>query len=186
MRTGECCWHPVVMAGTLHALLTTPSDVVHAQATQVGAALVPLAPRTGLVLLPLTEDVHDRIAGATRRDPPVLGFYELSSGLAQWARMLSVQGPVAYVHAEFFAGTGFHAAVVWRDAAICFGPLFTMNAAGEAEDHYTLVPPERGGDMAINRVLRWLGVHVGEGWDEFDAAGLSRHRRTEQWPETNP
>jgi hypothetical protein len=37
------------------------------------------------------------------------------------------------------------------------------------------------GLRAINQVLRWLGVDKGTAFDEFDAAGLSRKRSTDEW-----
>lgn len=81
---------------------------------------------------------------------------------------------------EFFGGTGFHAAAGRRDSALAWGPDFTMNAPDEAEDHYLLATRE---EMAINRVLRWLGVRKAGAIDEYAAAGLTRHRYTEDWAE---
>ncbi len=90
---------------------------------------------------------------------------------------MPADGPVAYVHLEFHGGAGFHAAVVWQDGAIAWGPVFTVTAGGEAEDHYEVAP----GDMAVNRCLRRLGVDRGGDVDEFAAAGLARHAWTDDW-----
>jgi len=106
-------------------------------------------------------------------------FYDLTRGVAEWARRQSLHGDVAYLHAEFFGGGGFHAAVAWRDGAVTWGPLFTATSAGEAEDHYATVADSR--DMAVNVMLRWLGVQRVDQFDEFAAAGLSRCRWTEDW-----
>jgi hypothetical protein len=112
-------------------------------------------------------------------DLPVDGFYDLTSGVAEWARRHSRHGEVAYLHTEFFGGGGFHAAVAWRDGAVAWGPLFTATSAGEAEDHYATVTDSR--DMAVNVMLRWLGVQRVDPADEFAAAGLGRCRWTEEW-----
>lgn len=162
------------MAAHLHALLLRAVAATRERAEAIGAPLVPLAPHTGLSLLPLTDEVVERIDAA---GVPVPGFYELTAGLAEWARSLPADGPVAYVHLEFHGGAGFHAAVVWRAGAADWGPVFTATTAGEAEDHYEVAPA----DMAINRCLRHLGVRPGDDVDEFTAAGLGRHRWTDDW-----
>jgi hypothetical protein len=133
---------------------------------------VPLSPGSGLALLPLTEEIAP---GETR----IAGFYDLTSGVADRARELSLHGVVAYLHTEFFGGGGFHAAMAWRDGAVAWGPLFTATSAGEAEDHYAVVADRH--DMAVNVLLRWLGVHRGDEIDEFAAAGLTRCRWTREW-----
>jgi len=153
------------VAGDLHALLLTSPPAA--------PATVPLT--GGLFLLPLV----DSSVASTGDDSVVDGFYELTNGVAEWARRQSVHGDVAYLHSEFFGGHGFHAAVAWRDGAIALGPLFTETSAGEAEDHYT-VPTEHH-DMAGNVVLRWLGVRRTGHADEFAAAGLDRFRSTAEW-----
>jgi hypothetical protein len=58
------------------------------------------------------------------------------------------------------------------------GPSFTCNHQADSDEHYALAAPEA---MAINGVLRWLGVHRGEAVDEFEAVGLDRFRRTDEW-----
>jgi hypothetical protein len=173
------------MSTVLEALILQPWDGVREPIAAVGAGLVPLAVN-GLALVPITDKVHEQIAGvpvvdescgSVSRQEPVLGFYELTSGLAEWSRSLSRGGPIAYVNMEFFGGIGFHAAVAWRDGAICWGPRFTQSVAGEAEDYYEVLP----GDMAINQVLRCFGVDRRDAIDEFAAAGLRRNRSTEEW-----
>jgi hypothetical protein len=78
-----------------------------------------------LVMLPLT-DVRRRLIQALRDEPdktaPVLGFYELTPAIAAFAADLSMVGTTAYVHAEFFGGTGFQAAVAWTQGGIVFRP----------------------------------------------------------------
>jgi hypothetical protein len=157
----------------MQALLLTSSE-------QCPLPVVPLAPGSGLVLLPLTDEI---IASAAD-DRPVTGFYELTSGVAEWARQWSARGPVAYLHTEFFGGSGFHAAMAWRDGAVAWGPLFTATSAGEGEEHYTVVADPH--DMAVNELLRSLGVERGDHFDEYTAAGLDRCRWTEEWAALTP
>jgi hypothetical protein len=164
------------MAGTIQALLLRSSERSAALPT------VPLAGGTGLVLLPLTDEIVASLIPASASDTPVEGFYELTSGVAEWARLFSRYGEVAYLHSEFFGGSGFHAAIAWRDESVGWGPMFTATADGEAEDHYETMADPR--DMAANVLLRRLGVDRSGHFDEFAAAGLDRHRWTDDWAAT--
>lgn len=164
------------VAGTVEALLLKP---VGQSRTWSALPLVPLVPETGLALLPLSDDIVRRVMETEVGGAPVTGFYNLTNGIAEWARQKSVHGVVAYVHSEFFGGAGFHAAVAWRDGTAAWGPLFTVTSPDEAEEHYTVVTDRR--DMAINVLLRWLGVPRKDEIDEFASAGLNRCRWTEQW-----
>lgn len=98
-----------------------------------------------------------------------LGFWRLSGGfeglLAQW----SATGPVAYVQAEYFGGTGEQRAAVWADGALALGPL-DEPAKGTSRQ----VSP-------ISRALRRLGARSSPDKDEFDAVGLYRHRHSDEW-----
>lgn len=140
--------------------------------------VVPLGADGEWVLLPLTAAIVAEITGGADGTEIVDGFYELTAGIAEWARRRSEHGVVAYIDVEFFGGTGFHAAIAWRDGTVMWGPVFTENAPGEAEDHYELVGHH---DMAVNALLRRLGVERGDAVDEFAAAGLERHRWTDGW-----
>lgn len=168
--------HHGCVAGELEALLVCPTDEVRVAAARVDAALVGLD-RAGLALLPITERLHRALGDLHQDTEAVLGFYNLTGPLADWAATLSQTTSVAYIHLEFHGGTGIHAAVGWRDGAICWGPRFTATP-GADEVHYELAAPK---DMAINGVLRWFGVHRGAAVDEFEAAGLARFRWTDQW-----
>lgn len=163
------------MAGTLQALLGKPAE----QSRTDAAPWVPLAPGTGLALLPLTDEIMAKVMGTGAQDARVPGFYELRPEVAEWARQRSRHGVVAYVHTEFFGGAGFHAAVAWRAGDVAWRPRFTATSDGEAEDHYVTVADRR--DMAVNELLRWWGVRREDAIDEFAAAGLTRCRWTEEW-----
>jgi hypothetical protein len=73
------------------------------------------------------------------------------------------EGPVAYVEAEFFGGTGTQACVTWEKGGKASAALIDSSA--------------------INTALRFLGVEVGDSYDEFDALRLGLFRRTEEWLE---
>ena len=140
------------MAGDLKALLVA--------AAGMPAGAVPLAAGTGLALVPLPGEIPEHV-----EEP-------------EQARRLSAHGTVAYVHSEFFGGEGFQAAVAWRDGRVVWGPVYTATSGGVAEEPYAVVADA---DLAINRLLRWLGVRPAAGGDEFAAAGLDRFRWTEEW-----
>jgi len=164
------------VAGTVQALLFKSSEQAP---PQEALPTVPLAAGSGLALLPLTDEVVARTMPDAATSPRVDGFYNLTTGIAEWARRRSQHGDVAYIHTEFFGGEGFHAALAWRAGTIALGPLFTATSPGEAEDHYTTVTDRR--DMAINVVLRRWGLTRADQTDEFAAAGLNRHRWTDEW-----
>jgi hypothetical protein len=69
---------------------------------------------------------------------------------------------VAYIETEYFGGTGTQAAAVWEGGKI-------------------ILAPRRADIGPINDALRLLGVTRTPTQDEFDVAGLRRHRRTEDW-----
>ncbi|MFY7065767.1 hypothetical protein ACOQFV_07890 [Nocardiopsis changdeensis] len=135
------------------------------------AHIVPL--NQGLSLLPMTDALFDAltVAGA----PGLDGFWKAPAGLGDRSAACSAHGPVAYVEADFFGGTGTQSAQVWDRGEVVLGPLHT--AEGEP------APPA---GSPISQALRRLGVTRGDHFDEFDAAGLGRHRRTDAWLPTPP
>jgi hypothetical protein len=85
---------------------------------------------------------------------------------------------VLYVHCEFWAGDGIHAAIAWSDGSVVFGPQFTRTPNEPAESPYELADRP---SMAINAALRALGIRANPPDDEFATIGLDRHRWTAQW-----
>lgn len=164
------------MAGVLEGLILIP---VSGQAGQFppGVPIVALA-IGGTYLIPLTEAVRARCHRADRDAGKVEGFYELTQGIARWARELSRGWIVLYAHCEFFGGDGIHAAIAWHQESIIFGPGFTRTR-GELAD-----PPYQAADlpgMAINAGLRALGIQAAGGHDEFATIGLAKHQWTSDW-----
>jgi hypothetical protein len=99
-----------------------------------------------------------------------LGFWRLPGGFDRVLAGWSAGGPVAYVGAEYFGGTGTQRAVVWAGGVLVLGPL--QNADDE---------PFPAEGSPISQALRRLGVQRGEAFDEFAAAGLQQHRRSLDW-----
>ncbi|CAL2056921.1 conserved protein of unknown function [Streptomyces murinus] len=131
-----------------------------------GARVAPL--RQGLSLMPMTDEVFDAVTdGGTEG---ALVFWRLPGGfeklLAQW----SAAGPVAYVEAEYFGGTGEQRAAVWADGELVLGPLDAPTRKWFSRS----VSP-------ISGALRRLGARRSLGEDEFDAVGLDRHRNNDGW-----
>jgi len=166
------------VAGVLEAFVIKTAD------PQRSAAVVPAGKTVQLSadyhLIPLTKAVKAALGGDSE---PRLGFLALTPRMVSVAEELSRNGHVAYCHLEFHGGTGFQAAVVWVDGQIDCGPVFTANQPAErVSEAYQLVEGrDRIGDMAINVVLRDMGVTVGDSLDEFQALGLDQHRWTEDW-----
>jgi hypothetical protein len=117
-----------------------------------------------LFLLPMTDALT--VAGAPQLD----GFWKASEGFGRALAACSASGPVAFVEAEYFGGTGEQSAMVWDAGQVVLGHLHL--AAGASI-------PAVG--TPISQALRRLGVITGEHQDEFDAVGLGRHRDTEDW-----
>ena len=123
----------------------------------------------GLALLPMTELVLEEIVpGGEYRG--ALGFVGLPDGFDRVLAGWSVDGPVAYVEANFFGGIGAQRAIVWLAGELAFGPV--GDEVGRPS-----------GPSPISRALARLGVARAAALDEFDAVGLGRHRTTEDWAE---
>lgn len=131
-----------------------------------GARVVPLG--QGLSLLPMTDALFDAVAvaGASGLD----GFWRAPAGFGRVLAECSTAGPVAYVEADYFGGTGTQTAQVWDAGKVVLGPVHS----GEREAFPTAGSP-------ISQALRRLGAARGDHFDEFEAVGLGRHRRTGEW-----
>ena len=121
-----------------------------------------------LAMIPVTKELRAEL-GAPGVDASLSRFECLSRGVQQLAIALSQAGPVAYVEAEYFGGTGGQASVVFEQGRMAAAPLATQTRA-----------PTTPSDP-INTILRILGVERAPGLDEFDTVGLGRHRHTDDW-----
>ncbi|WP_370963784.1 hypothetical protein [Amycolatopsis sp. cg9] len=130
------------------------------------ACIVPLAQH--LWLLPMTGALFDAVAVAGAAE--LEGFWKAPAGFGHALTACSAEGPIAYVEADYFGGSGTQSAQVWDGGRVSLGPLHL--AEGKP------IPAE---GSPISRALRRLGVVRGEHFDEFDAVGLGRHRETDGW-----
>jgi hypothetical protein len=164
------------VAGELEALIliTVPG---HAAEVPVGLPGADLAVRD-VRLIPITDAVRARWRRAAQDDEKIAGFRELTQGIVEQATRLSRDWVVVYVHCEFWAGEGVHAAIAWRRGAVIFGPCFTRTPGESAEAPYETADPP---DMAINAALRAVGIVAEPSADEFETVGLDRYRWTSEW-----
>lgn len=121
-----------------------------------------------LSLLPMTDALFDAVTAAGA--PELDGFWKAPAGLGRLLAACSATGPAAYVEADYFGGTGTQSAQVWHAGKVVLGPLHK----GERET-------SAAGGSPISQALRRLGAAKGDHIDEFDAVGLGRHRRTDDW-----
>jgi len=89
------------------------------------------------------------------------GAITLHSSIADFCRMVSVQGKIAYIEAFFFGGQGTQACSLWDSGLMREEP--------------------RVGLQSINIALRFLGVTKEGSSDEFDIMGLGNFRKIENW-----
>ena len=134
------------------------------------AVVVPLA--FDLALIPITREVAASLAetyagGLPSRQPDL---DRLPDGVKAELARRSADGPIGYLEAEFFGGTGTQWAALWSGDSMVVGPLRV-----DEDEHF----PAEG--SPISQVLAALGVVRGDHNDEFDAADLLRHRHTDDW-----
>jgi hypothetical protein len=162
----------------------------------------PVPLRQGFAMVPLTEALHDDIAGRAGLDgpDPFEEFVYLALGVVAAVREAAEAGTLAYIETEYFGGLGSQAAVGWLDRGrVLVGPFRTETTwDGRRAVHH---PP---GEWAINRVLATLGVPTTRragrvAWkhwmsrvlatlgiptlgtlDQFDMLGLGTYRDTEE------
>ncbi|MDQ3281914.1 MAG: enhanced serine sensitivity protein SseB C-terminal domain-containing protein [Acidobacteriota bacterium] len=125
----------------------------------------PVRITASLLLVPVTDELYDfLVRGDVSADLHDDVFAKFHPALQTFAAAISGAEPYAYIETEYFGGTGVQAAAAWRE--------------GE-----TLYAPQSAPIGPINEVLRILGVVSSRHLDEFEAAGLSRHRHLEEWLE---
>jgi hypothetical protein len=154
------------MAYMLEAVIGPTTVLSVVTQGQAGTVIAPL--RQGLSLVPMTDELFDELTDGSPGRPP--GFWKLPGGFDRVLCSWSSHGPIAYVEAEYFGGAGRQCAAVWNSGALVFGPA--------AIDDGQPVPDA---GTPISQALARFGVVRGGHHDEFEAAGLSQHRRTEDW-----
>jgi hypothetical protein len=165
------------MGYSLYALIAR-EDLIRSIADEHPEAVnIPLDQK--LAMIPNTDAFYDAVR---RRMPSVLidkpsgKLWKLSGALLNVAARASVNGPVAYIEADYSGGKGSQASIVWKNKKVLFGP------------HYEGIGPLPAGEdlreMPINNALRILGAERAHHKDIFDAIGLAEYRSTEQWAES--
>lgn len=149
-------------------------EVAAQAAGQAGIEAIALPQGYGLV--PITPAASGLPGGAGK--PFGDTFWFLSAGIEALARRVSRTGPIAYLEAEIFGGTGTQAMALWRDGELWLGPATTQFSWSQPD-------PASSPQWAFNQALRALGVNRGQAFDEFDALNLGRHRHTEDWQPTS-
>jgi len=86
---------------------------------------------------------------------------ELPAAITDICYLLSKNGKLAYIEAEFFGGNGTQACSLWEKGMMIGNPR---------QDRH-----------AINTALQFLGVERGTSFDEFEALNLGRFRETQAW-----
>ncbi len=149
------------MGYTLFAILAQP-PLLEADPLWIADSRV-IALEQGIRMIPVTATLYDGLVQQHLKDPTEdwAGFVFSPAPLVTALSELSHRGTVAYVEADFFGGTGDQRCVVWRGGDIKLGLLDTKGA--------------------VNKALSRLGVKRQPFWDEFEAAGLNRHRSNEEW-----
>jgi hypothetical protein len=126
----------------------------------------PIALCEGLAILPLRdEDIDSFIKPPLTGHSP--GFIYLSEQLRSELAAASAGAYLMYFETEYFGGNGVQGAAVFHNGLLAFGPKSAQSGP-------------------INDALALLGVMTKPpAPDEFEHAGLHRHRHTEDWLESD-
>ena len=120
-----------------------------------------MVPRSQMTISPFVQVLRSAVQARGADEEAGWPFSFLSRRGARTVQDVCKAGSFVYVEAEFFGGAGHQSAVGFTDGATVFGPLAARDA--------------------INQALRFLGVTPTGKQDEFDTAGLFRHRSTDAW-----
>jgi hypothetical protein len=131
-----------------------------------------------LTMLPVTDDLVDRLDPAAVGDNRIPANWELQQPVAALARSISAGRTALYIINETFGGPGTSEAIAWKDGELLYGPAGTCDIEPDLQSGYQLA---RSRDSAVNVGLRAIGVCAAGDEDEYATAGLTRHRMTEDW-----
>ncbi|MDX2257634.1 MAG: hypothetical protein NW205_01840 [Hyphomicrobiaceae bacterium] len=123
---------------------------------------------SGIVLLPSTEALQDRLHAINGTGEWLDGAVELTTTDAAFALRASRSGPIAYlemVRDEEGAADlpALQSAILWADGLLRFGPA--QLEIGQARHRQRTMWP-------MNAALRAIGVTAGDALDEATALGL--------------
>jgi hypothetical protein len=116
-----------------------------------------------LFLIPYTGDLYDEV-NEYKESKDFDKFDYLNERLFRYLLSRSLLGSIAYVEADYSGGTGAQSAIMLN------------------KEHVILdIRAENSEYGAINHVFKEFGVTRKPGLDEWDTAGMVRHRHTEDW-----
>jgi hypothetical protein len=148
------------------------------RAAAVPDGLRTVALQAGLTMLPVSKRLLAATDPASAGDERIPRNWMLRQPVAALARALSADRRVLYIVSETFAGPGTREAIAWHNGRLLYGPSGTCDIETDFEPGYHLTAPS---DNAVNAGLRAIGIRAADGSDEYDTAGLGRHRMTEDW-----
>ena len=106
-------------------------------------------------------------------EDPFSIFTYLSRSMHRMLVDFSHNASVAYLETDYFGGVGAQMAVGYSQGQVAIDPLHS-EAKHDGQD--VIHTPK--GVEPINQVLKFLGVSVGDDFDEFDALELGQYRHT--------
>lgn len=136
-----------------------------------GSCAYALTPGAQLLVLPLTEQVHDALHAAYGTGEWLPAGPRLSSRDLAFALDASRGTALAYLETDYFGGVGGQCAVLWVGGGEVLRPACMDAAVGRTR------PPVF---WPINAALKGLGVAAPSGLDEFTAFGLGNFRSNER------
>jgi hypothetical protein len=151
-RHGERKFHFMYI---IQAFISRPENLISLTSQNIGFANI----EQGFVLIPVNKSFQQEFGIETFG---VIEQRNLSlAGITSFGTLASKIGKVAYIEAEFFGGEGMQGAVMFDHGIIFSGTLKSKSA--------------------INMALKFLGVSKLSYGDEFEAIGLGKYRKTEDW-----
>jgi hypothetical protein len=114
-----------------------------------------------MAIIPMIEELCDDMNGP-EPSGQVGPFTYLTTGIERRVLALMPSATFGYIEAEYHGGQGAQFAVLWKD-----GKRIQVFSS----------------PRSINALLQALGLMADAGKDEFDTAGLDRHRHLEDWLE---
>lgn len=135
-----------------------------------GARAFALTPGADILVLPLTDDMHDALHARYGTGEWLSAGPRLSTGDLAFAAAASRGAVLAYLETDYSGGEGEQCAVLWRDGAEVLRPTRMSLEAARTRPPYL---------WPINAALRGLGLAAGAGQDEFSALGLAHFRSSQ-------
>ena len=132
-----------------------------------GVSVYALTPGAEHLVLPLTDDIHDRLHSVHGTGEWLAEGPRLSSGDLAFALEASRGTALAYLETGYFGGAGEQSAMLWVGGGEILRP--TRMSAEEARTRPAVFWP-------INVALKGLGVQAAPGLDEFTTFGLGGFR----------